>query len=279
MEEVDCMEFEKGSETMKNVHNKNEQTKTEREKAVGWMHPNQMDVDGFITVGDGVYNGDFVITGVETKSNGDLRFKSLEDMIAYPYSHGLMTAIETIAHIYRQLECSKVLEEDSDFYRLKIRFEANISDAFKGNENPTAWIHLGHGLLEHDFALIEDLEEDEEEYESIPGISNGHEEESFLCARSVQRMLQEKEGHILFVALPLCYANQIGNELIKSEVIQLMHAPTDFAVSETLEFYDGASNKDRCSQVLNGWNQWVKQTDALLGPSMLERKRRKDGDE
>ena len=92
-------------------------------------------------------------------------------------------------------------------------------------------------------------------------------------------MLQEKEGHILFVALPLCYANQIGNELIKSEVIQLMHAPTDFSVSETLEFYDGESNKDRCSHVLNGWNQWVKQTDALLGPSMLERKRRTDGDE
>ena len=60
-----------------------------------------MDVDGFITVGDGVYNGDFVITGVETKSNGELRFNSLEDMIAYP-SHGLMTAIETIAHVYRQ---------------------------------------------------------------------------------------------------------------------------------------------------------------------------------
>ena len=142
---------------MKNAHNKNGETKTEREKAVGWMHPNQMDVDGFITVGDGVYNGDFVITGVETKSNGELRFNSLEDMIAYPYSHGLMTAIETIAHIYRQLECSKVLEEDSDFYRLKIRFEANISDAFKGNENPTAWIHLGHGLLEHDFVHPRDF--------------------------------------------------------------------------------------------------------------------------
>ena len=41
-----------------------------------------------------------------------------------------------------------------------------------------------------------------------PRVSNGHEEEGFLCARSVQGMLQEKEGHILFVALPLCYANQ-----------------------------------------------------------------------
>ena len=99
MGEVDCMEFEIGSETMKNAQNKNGETKTERAKAVGWMHPNQMDVDGFITVGDGVYNGDFVITGVETKSS-KLRFNSLEDMIAYPYSHGLMTAIETIAHIY-----------------------------------------------------------------------------------------------------------------------------------------------------------------------------------
>ena len=103
------MEFEKGSETMKNAHNKNGETKTEREKAVGWMHPNQMDVDGFITVGDGVYNGDFVITGVETKSNGELRFNSLEDMIAYPYSHGLMTAIETIAHVYRRWNVRRFL--------------------------------------------------------------------------------------------------------------------------------------------------------------------------
>ena len=212
------------------------------------MHPNQMDVDGFITVGDGVYNGDFVITGVETKSNGELRFNSLEDMIAYPYSHGLMTAIETIAHIYRQLECSKVLEEDSGFYRLKIRFEANISDAFKGNENPTAWIHLGHGLLEHDFALIEDLEEDEEEYESIPGFQTVTKRRVSFAPFSSRNAARE-EGHILFVALPLLRKPN-WQRPIKSEVIQLMHAPTDFAVSETLEFYDGESNKDVAAKFL-----------------------------
>jgi hypothetical protein len=265
---------------MKNEKMKKGKTMIGRSEAAGWTNPNQMDVDGFITIGNGIYNGDFVITGVDIKSDGALRYNSLNDLIADPYHHGLMTSIETIAYIYRQLECSKVLEECDDFSRLNIRFEANISNAFKGNENPTAWIHLGHGILEHDFALINNLNDDEEEeYETIPGISDGHDEEAFLCARTIQRMLREKQGHILFVGLPLCYATQIGDELLKSRVIQLMHAPTNFPVSETLEFYDGVSNKDRCKQVLAGWSDWVKMADTLLGPSLLERKRRTDADE
>ena len=124
------MEFEIGSETMKNAHNKNGETKTEREKAVGWMHPNQMDVDGFITVGDGVYNGDFVITGVETKSNGELRFNSLEDMIAYPYSHGLMT-------VMKQLHTSTASWNVRRFSRRKVIFIGSRFDSRQTSQMPS----------------------------------------------------------------------------------------------------------------------------------------------
>lgn len=242
-----------------------------RKKAVGWVNPDRMDVEKYLRVGDGEYNGDFVITGVNTRTDGSLVYTSMDDLVAYPYSHGLMTAIEAISQIYSHVECSKVHDENSEFPPLKIRFEANITDAFSGGHNPTAWIHIGHGMLENDILLLEDLEDDEEEYESVPGISNGHEEKDFLCARYVRDLLRSKEGHVLFASLPICYGKQIGEILCESEVIQMMFAPIDFAIPSGLEFFDNNPKTARPQQTLTAWARWVQNSENLIGPSTIRR--------
>jgi hypothetical protein len=241
-----------------------------RKKAVGWVNPDRMDVEKYLRVGDGEYNGDFVITGVNTRTDGSLVYTSMDDLVAYPYSHGLMTAIEAISQIYSHVECSKVHDENSEFPPLKIRFEANITDAFSGGHNPTAWIHIGHGMLENDILLLEDLEDDEE-YESVPGISNGHEEKDFLCARYVRDLLRSKEGHVLFASLPICYGKQIGEILCESEVIQMMFAPIDFAIPSGLEFFDNNPKTARPQQTLTAWARWVQNSENLIGPSTIRR--------
>ena len=243
----------------------------ERKKAVGWMNPDRMDAEEFLQVGDGEYNGDFVITGVNTRTDGSLVYNSVDDLVTYPYSHGLMTAIEVISQVYSHVECSKVHDENSEFPPLKIRFEANITDAFSGDHNPTAWIHIGHGMLENDILLLEDLEDDEEEYESVPGISNGHEEEDFLCARYVRDLLRSKKGHILFASLPICYGKQIGEVLRESEVIQMMFAPIDFGIPSGLEFFDSNPEATRPPRTLNAWARWVQNSEDLIGPTTIRR--------
>ena len=230
-----------------------------------------MDVKEYLQVGDGEYNGDFVITGVNTRTDGSLVYNSMEDLVSYPYSHGLMAAIEAISQIYSHVECSKVHDENSEFPLLKIRFEANITDAFSGDHNPTAWIHIGHGMLENDILLLEDLEDDEEEYESVPGISNGHEEKDFLCARSVRDLLRSKKGHILFASLPICYGKQIGEVLCESEAIQMMFAPIDFRIPSGLEFFDNDPEATRPPRTLTAWARWVQNSEDLIGPTTIRR--------
>ena len=107
----------------------NKENKNNRKKAVGWKNPDRMDVEEYLQVGDGEYNGDFVITGVNTRTDGSLVYNSMDDLVTYPYSHGLMTAIEVISQVYSHVECSKVHEENSEFPPLKIRFEANITES------------------------------------------------------------------------------------------------------------------------------------------------------
>ena len=58
----------------------------ERKKAVGWMNPDRMDAEEFLQVGDGEYNGDFVITGVNTRTDGSLVYNSVDDLVTYPLS-------------------------------------------------------------------------------------------------------------------------------------------------------------------------------------------------
>ena len=243
----------------------------ERKKAVGWMNPDRMDADEFLQVGDGEYNGDFVITGVNTRTDGSLVYNSVDDLVTYPYSHGLMTAIEVISQVYSHVECSKVHDENSELPPLKIRFEANITDAFSGDHNPTAWIHIGHGMLENDILLLEGLEDDEEEYQSVPGISNGHEEEDFLCARYVRDLLRSKKGHILFASLPICYGKQIGEVLCESEVIQMMFAPIDFGIPSGLEFFDSNPEASRPPRTLNACARWVQNSEDFIGPTTIRR--------
>lgn len=245
--------------------------KNNRKKAVGWINPDRMDVEGYLQVGDGEYNGDFVITGVNTRTDGSLVYNSMEDLVSNPYSHGLMAAIEVISQVYRHVECSKVHDENSEFPPLKIRFEANITDAFIGDHNPTAWIHIGHGMLENDILLLEDLEDDEEEYESVPGISNGHEEGDFLCARYVRDLLRSKKGHILFASLPICYGKQIGEVLCESEAIQMMYAPIDFGIPSGLEFFDRNPEANRPPRTLTTWARWVQNSEDLIGPTTIRR--------
>ena len=63
----------------------NKENKNNRKKAVGWMNPDRMDDEGYLRVGDGEYNGDFVITGVNTRTDGSLVYNSMDDLVTYPW--------------------------------------------------------------------------------------------------------------------------------------------------------------------------------------------------
>ena len=50
-------------------------------------------------------------------------------------------------------------------------------------------------------------------------------------------------GELPFVGLPLCFSSQIGEVLMQSGKIVKIHAPYDFKVSESLEFYDARNGR------------------------------------
>ena len=59
------------------------------------------------------------------------------------------------------------------------------------------------------------------------------------------------------MALPLCYASQIGKSLAGSGRIHLAHAPVDFSVNDSNQFYDAARGVTLRPYRLNGWTDWV----------------------
>jgi len=230
-------------------------------RATGVTIPSGLTVELFNLIRKGQFNGEIVITGVPTDSDGQPIWSNMDDLIRKPHSHGLVEAIGAISQIMKIIDTYLVVKDRSN-PEVKIRFEANIKDIFKPDSklhNPTAWIHVGHGMLEHGYELLEDLEDwEDEEFEPVPGISNGNEDDDFVSARWLRDTIFEMDGDILFMALPLCYGKQIAETLIESESIHCSHAPYSFSVSETLEFYDCDENGILSSHTLTTWSEWVR---------------------
>ena len=223
---------------------------------------------------------ELVITGVTRKNNGKLRWSSVDDLVSDPYTHGLLDAISTISRIVHTVGSYRLML-GKETPRLRVRFEAKITDVFvqsKEVTNPIAWIHLGHGVKEFTFREIEELEEWEApEFEPVPGISNDHYEKDFLSAEYVRDSITKMRGKLLFTVLPTCYASKIGEILSESEDVLCVHAPYDFKVPETLEFYDSENGRVHPNQTLLAWSEWVKEFEDVGRAAMLKLVRNKSG--
>ena len=150
---------------------------------------------------------------------------------------------------------------DKEMPPLKLRFAEKISGVFNGdssNHNPSYWIHIGHGQKENSIELLPDLEDwEDEEFETIPGISDGEEDCDYICVRELSNTIAKMKGKLIFVGLPICYAKQVGDELSNSNCILGIHARIRFGVSESLEFYDSDAKKILKPYGLVQWNDWV----------------------
>lgn len=222
--------------------------------------PAELTPEAMISLASKSYGSDLLITGVPTNADGEPVWSSLDDLIGHPHAHGLFSCLESIAHVHQWVSMT------ADEFRPALpclipRFVATIDEVIDGSANtwnPAAWIHLGHGELEHTLERIEGLEDwEDEEYELIPGISNGYENGDFRNASDLANRISNQQGDVLFLSLPLCYAKQIATHLCRTERIHLASASTDFQVTETLQFYDGASHGERMKQSLASWSMWV----------------------
>ena len=221
------------------------------------------------------FSGDcveLVITGVPTNKNDEPIWESVSDLVSSPYSHGFFEAIGTVTQIIKSVQLY-LFSDQENVPDLRIRFESKIRNVFnqdKGLKNPLAWIHIGHGQKSHDYKLIDDLEDwESEEYEEIPGISNGHEDEDYISSQWLREAIEMMNGELLFVGLPLCYSAQIGEVLMQSDKIVEIHAPYDFKVSESLEFYDARNGRILPEHTLKDWTDYVRVFEKALVPALI----------
>ena len=142
-----------------------------------------------------------LITGVPTNADGEPVWSSLDDLIGHPHAHGLFSCLESIAHVHQWVSMTAD-EFRPALPRLAPRFVATIDEAIDGSAdtwNPAAWIHLGHGELEHTLKRIEGLDEwEDEEYEHIPGLSNGHEDQDYRAFRNLPVAFQRNRAIFSF---------------------------------------------------------------------------------
>ena len=215
---------------------------------------------------------ELVITGVPTTKDGKPIWESLDDLVSSPYSHGLIEAIGSVTQIIKAVKLYLSFNQEN-VPDLRIRFESRIRDVFsqnKGWKNPLAWIHIGHGQKCFNYKLLDDLEEWEpEEYDEIPGISDGHEDEDFISSEWLRDAIRMMHGELLFVGLPLCYSAQIGEVLMQSGKIIKIHAPYDFKVSESLEFYDARNGRILPEHTLTDWTDFVRIVEKGLSPALI----------
>ena len=215
---------------------------------------------------------ELVITGVPTTKDGKPIWESVDDLISSPYSHGFLEAIGAVTQIIKSVQLYLFSAQD-DVPELRIRFVAKIRDVFdqnKGWKNPLAWIHIGHGQKCFDYKLLADLEDWEpEEYDEIPGISDGHEDEDFISSEWLRDAIRMMHGELLFVGLPLCFSSQIGEVLMQSGKIIKIHAPYDFKVSESLEFYDARNGRILPEHTLTDWTGYVRVVQKGLAPALI----------
>ena len=215
---------------------------------------------------------ELVITGVPTNKDGKPIWESVDDLISNPYSHGFLEAIGAVTQIIKSVQLYLFSAQDNA-PELRIRFVAKIRDVFsqnKGWKNPLAWIHIGHGQKCFDYKLLDDLEDWEpEEYDEIPGISDGHEDEDIISSEWLSDAIKTMQGELLFVGLPLCYSAQIGEVLMQSGKIVKIHAPYDFKVSESLEFYDARNGRILPKHTLTDWTDYVRVFEKGLVPALI----------
>lgn len=215
---------------------------------------------------------ELVITGVPTTKDGNPIWESVDDLVSSPYSHGFFEAIGAVTQIIKSVQLYLFSAQD-DVPELRIRFVAKIRDVFsqnKGWKNPLAWIHIGHGQKCFDYKLLDDLEDWEpEEYDEIPGISDGHEDEDFISSEWLRDAIRMMHGELLFVGLPLCFSSQIGEVLMQSGKIIKIHAPYDFKVSESLEFYDARNGRILPEHTLTDWTDYVRVVEKGLAPALI----------
>lgn len=225
---------------------------------------------------DDFFNSEFielVITGVPTDDEGKPIWKSMDDLVARPYSHGLIVAISTISQVIRTIDVH-LCHSDVKVPRLRIRFEAKITDVFAENKsliNPIAWIHIGHGIKECDYKTIDPVNEwDDDEIEQIPGLSNGEANTDYISCEWISNAISSMKGEILFVGLPLCYGSQVGDFLAKNEEIMFIHGPYSFGVSSGGEFYDCDESTTLPENTLTAWTEWVGVFEEMGRDSLLK---------
>jgi len=233
-------------------------------------------LDFYETFNDDFFNSEFielVITGVPTDVEGQPIWESMDDLLARPYSHGLIVAISTISQVIRTIEIH-LCHNDVKVPRLNIRFEAKITDVFAENNslvNPIAWIHIGHGIKEYDYKIIDPVDDwDDDEIEQIPGLSNGNENTDYISCESISNAISSMRGQVLFVGLPLCYGSQVGDFLTQNEKILFIHGPYSFSVNSGSEFYDCDKSTTLPENSLIAWTEWVGVFEKMGRKSLLE---------
>lgn len=244
--------------------------------------PSGLTPDAMISLASKSYGSDLLITGVPTNADGEPVWSSLDDLIGHPHAHGLFSCLESIAHVHQWVSMTAD-EFRPALPRLAPRFVATIDDAIDGSAdtwNPAAWIHLGHGELEHTLKRIEGLDEwEDEEYERIPGLSNGYEDEDYRAVSELARRISAQQGDLLFLSLPLCYAKQIVPHLCATGRIHLASASTDFQVNDGLQFYDGANHSERLQQSLATWSSWVSEVERAWRGAAVKLMKQNNADE
>lgn len=225
------------------------------------FQPSSLSVDRLLALSEATFDRVILITGVPAREDGEPMWSSLDEAAVSGHPHGLLAAIDTIAHVHQWVAMVNSFRSPAPIETLTLRFSTTIEGAFDGEAstlNPFGWIHLGHGCEVHAFELVEDdLDYGGEEYIAIPGISNANEDENYLSCSEFKRRIKQQTGTIGFMALPLCYANQIGKSLAESGRIHLAHAPVDFSVNDSNQFYDSARGFTLRPYRLNGWTDWV----------------------
>ncbi|WP_338174085.1 hypothetical protein [Candidatus Poseidonia alphae] len=225
------------------------------------FQPSDFTVDRLLALSEATFDRVILITGVPASKDGGPAWSSLDEVAVSGHHHGLLAAIDTIIHVHKWMSMLNSIRNQIPLESLNLRWSTTIEGAFDGKPsttNPFGWIHLGHGCEVHAFELVEDdLNLCSEEYIATPGISNGNEDENYISCSEVKRRIKQQSGTIGFMALPLCYANQIGNFLAESGRIHLAHAPVDFRVNDSNQFYDAEHGATLRPYRLNGWTAWV----------------------
>lgn len=233
-------------------------------------------LDFYETFNDDFFDSEFIelfITGVPTDQEGQPIWESMDDLIARPYSHGLILAISTISQIIRTIEINLCFGEVK-VPRLNVRFEAKITDVFGEDNslvNPIAWIHIGHGIKEYEYKTIDSVDDwDDDEIENIPGLSNGNENTDYISCEWISNAISSMKGRVLFVGLPLCYGSQVGDFLAQNKNILFIHGPYSFSVTSGCEFYDCDESTTLPENSLIAWTEWVGLFEKMGRTSLLK---------